>query len=368
MRKLFRTAAVLAAGTMVLTMAGPAQAAPDDASARWLTRQLTDGLIHNDQFGDFEFDDYGLTADTAFALAAIGGQPGAVRDIRTALARHVDSWTTGVDFGSTDVFAGSTAKAVVLAQTTGADPRAFGGVNLVRAAEPTGQRRPRRRWAGSRTRPPARTSRTPSARRSRRRACRWPASGKADEAVRFLLKQQCSPGYFRLGFAAKDRAEPDAATAATAATTSAPDTDVTALAVLSLEAVPRKTAAVRAAIADAVGLAQAQAEGERQPRRRYGDRGEQLQQHRVWPVGPSARPAPAARPSRRRDGCATCRSRVTSPGPRWRGRRAPSPTTGAGSPRPGRGHRSADRDQWRRATAQAAPALGNLTLSACRAG
>src|SRR5687768_2647310 len=91
MRKLFRTAAVLAAGTLALTIAGPAQAAPDDTSARWLTRQLTDGLIHNDQFG---IDDYGLTADTAFALKAIGGQRDDVRDIRRALARNVDNWTT----------------------------------------------------------------------------------------------------------------------------------------------------------------------------------------------------------------------------------------------------------------------------------
>jgi hypothetical protein len=95
-----------------MTLSAPAQAAPEDQSARWLTGELTNGLIHNDQYG---FDDYGLTADTAFALSAIGGAGDTLRVIRKALAKRVDSWTTGVDFGSPDVYAGSTAKAVVLA-------------------------------------------------------------------------------------------------------------------------------------------------------------------------------------------------------------------------------------------------------------
>ncbi len=283
MRKLFRTAAVLAAGTMVVTMAGPAQAAPDDASARWLTRQLTDGLIHNDQFGDFEFDDYGLTADTAFALAAIGGQPGAVRDIRTALAQHVDSWTTGVDFGSTDVFAGSTAKAVVLAQTTGADPRAFGGVNLVArltrrvsATAPT-VGRIQDKTAGQDF---ANTIGQAFAAQGLSVA----GSGKADEAVRFLLQQQCSPGYFRLGFAAKtarnqtcDGGDPRHDERARHGRDRA------------RRAQPEGGSAQDGGRPDGHHrrrrVAQAQAEGERQLRRRYGDRGQQLQQHRAGRVG-----------------------------------------------------------------------------------
>ena len=361
MRKLFRTAAVLAAGTLVVTMAGPAQAAPDDASARWLTRQLTGGLIHNDQF---EFDDYGLTADTAFALAAIGGQPGAVRDIRTALAQHVDSWTTGVDFGSTDVFAGSTAKAVVLAQTTGADPRAFGGVNLV-------QRLSRRVSATAPTvgRIQDKTTGTDFANTIGQafaaQGLSVAGSGKADEAVRFLLQQQCSPGYFRLGFSAKT-ARNQTCDGGDPATTSAPDTDVTALAVLSLRAVPRKTAAVRTAITDAVGWLK-----------------------RRQKVNGSFGGGPATEASNSNStGLAgwalgetgACGAAVKAA--RWV-RDLQVAGDVSGTPLAGevgaiaydrsrlvaaQGEGITDRDQWRRATAQAAPALDNLTLAACRAG
>ena len=37
------------------------------------------------------------------------GRECTVRDIRKALARNVDSWTTGANFGSNDVYAGPTA-------------------------------------------------------------------------------------------------------------------------------------------------------------------------------------------------------------------------------------------------------------------
>ena len=361
MRKLFRTAAVLAAGTLVVTMAGPAQAAPDDASARWLTRQLTGGLIHNDQF---EFDDYGLTADTAFALAAIGGQPGAVRDIRTALAQHVDSWTTGVDFGSTDVFAGSTAKAVVLAQTTGADPRAFGGVNLVArlanrvsATAPT-VGRIQDKTAGQDF---ANTIGQAFAAQGLSVA----GSGKADEAVRFLLQQQCSPGYFRLGFSAKT-ARNQTCDGGDPATTSAPDTDVTALAVLSLRAVPRKTAAVRTAITDAVGWLK---------RRQKvngsfggGTATEASNSNSTglagWALGETGACGAAVKAARWVRDLQVAGDVSGTPLAGEVGAIAYDRSRFVAA----QGEGITDRDQWRRATAQAAPALDNLTLTACRAG
>lgn len=243
MRTLTRLAAVAAAGLLVLTLPGAASAAPDDRSAGWLSRQLTDGLVHNNQY---DFDDYGLTADTALALTAIGGHREDVRAIRAALADHVDSWTTGVDFGSDDVYAGSVAKALVVAQVTGADPRDFGGVNLVRRlgdrvsdSAPTVGRIEDKSATDY-----ANTIGQAFAARGLTRA----GSGKADEAVRFLLKQQCEQGFFRLLFAPKD-AEKQGCDAGTPAE-SAPDTDVTALVVLSLDALPKKarTKAVRTSI------------------------------------------------------------------------------------------------------------------------
>ena len=247
MRHLTRLAATVAAGLLVVTVPGPASAAPDDLSGGWLTRQLTDGLVHNDQYG---FDDYGLTADTAFALAAIGGNRAHLDDIGTALAGKVDSWTTGVDWGSDDVYAGSVAKAVVVAQVTRVGARDFGGVDLVqRLNGRVSQTAPHvgrieDQTAGTDY---ANTIGQAFAARGLARA----RSGKADEAVRFLLKQQCREGYFRLNFAPKANKKQgcDAGTAAD----SSPDTDVTALAVLSLDALPKKarTKAVRAAVADA---------------------------------------------------------------------------------------------------------------------
>lgn len=246
MRHLTRLAAVAAAGLLVLTVPGPASAAPADTSGNWLSRQLTDGLVHNEQY---DFDDYGLTADTAYALREIGGHAADLKAIRRALAANVDSWTTGGD--PAEAYAGSIAKAVVVAQVTGADARAFGGVDLVkrlntqvRDASPVGRLEDTSQYGDY-----ANTIGQAFAARGLAVA----GSAEADEAIGYLLKQQCSQGFFRLGFAAKDAAKQgcDAGTRAE----SAPDTDVTALAVINLRAVPKgqRTAAVRAAIDDAVG-------------------------------------------------------------------------------------------------------------------
>ena len=74
-------AVALAATTIAPTLTQPAYAAPVQAAgptadravqagASWLTGQLTDGLVFNDQYGGF--NDYGLSADFAFALYAAG--------------------------------------------------------------------------------------------------------------------------------------------------------------------------------------------------------------------------------------------------------------------------------------------------------
>ena len=55
--------------------------------ADWLAGQLTDGLVHNDQYA---FDDYGLTIDVALGLAAAGGQDARVATVAGAVADHVD--------------------------------------------------------------------------------------------------------------------------------------------------------------------------------------------------------------------------------------------------------------------------------------
>lgn len=359
MRHLIRTAAVLAT-TLVVTAAAPANAAPDDLSARWLSNELTDGLVHNDQFG---FDDYGLTADTAVALAELGGQRDTLRTIRKALAPRVDSWTTGVDFGSSDVYAGSTAKAVVVAQKTGANPRDFGGVNLVHRLS-------------------ARVSDTKStAGRLQDRSDTDYAnvigqafavqglvkagSGKAGTALRFLLKQQCSPGYFRLAFADKD-ARKQSCDGGDRATTSAPDTDVTALAVLSLQALPRKTSAVRSAIADSVDWL-------KRKQQRNGSFGGGVATEASntnstglagWVLGNAGACRPAARAARWVQRLQVSGDVSGTPLAGDKGAIAYDRAALRAAEVDGIG--SGERDQFRRATTQAAPALANLSVSTCR--
>ncbi len=99
MRHLLRRAAVLTAVALtVSTIGAPAQAqrraAPDRAetSGSWLTRQLTDGVVHNRQF---DFDDLGLTIDVAFGLEALGGHRATVREIGRGLSGDVSSYISG---------------------------------------------------------------------------------------------------------------------------------------------------------------------------------------------------------------------------------------------------------------------------------
>ena len=112
-----RVAAYVASGALVISgtilALTPAEAVTHDPigqtqGATWLDGELTNGLMHNNHF---DFDDYGLSADTAFALDAVGGHAVAVTDVGDALAANIDAYTK---FGS-HVFMGSLAKLAVLA-------------------------------------------------------------------------------------------------------------------------------------------------------------------------------------------------------------------------------------------------------------
>ena len=242
-------ALVLAVTTGFVATAPTASAAPQaaspEASATWLTHQLTRGVIHDQQY---DFDDYGLTADTGFALAAIEGQSPALRKLRKALGKHVRSWTTGVDFGSTDVYAGSTAKALVFAQTTGADRKSLGGVNLAKqlAALVTASGPAKGRIHDQSTDDFANTIGQAYAANGLAAA----GSPSAKSAINFLLEQQCSKGFFRLYFA--DASAADQSCDGAPKAERAPDTDATALAVVQLLSLEKPNRKVRTAVGDAV--------------------------------------------------------------------------------------------------------------------
>ena len=248
-RRLGLSGLILAVTAGLVATAPTASAAPQPgtpgASATWLTQQLTRGVIHDEQY---DFDDYGLTADTGFALAAIEGQSPALRKLRKALGKHVRSWTTGVDFGSTDVYAGSTAKALVFAQTTGADRKSFGGVNLAKQLEAlvTASGAAKGRIHDQSTDDYANTIGQAYAANGLSAA----GSPKAKSAITFLLKQQCSKGYFRLYFA--DASAADQGCDGAPKAERAPDTDATALAVVQLLSIEKPNRKVRAAVGDAI--------------------------------------------------------------------------------------------------------------------
>ena len=120
----------LAALPTAPALAADVDPAPLEAGSAWLVDQVTDGLVHNDQF---DFDDYGLSIDVALGLDAAGGQDATVQDITDAIADNIDFYVGYDYFPVPDegelrhVLAGSIAKALVLAQTAGRDGTAYGG-------------------------------------------------------------------------------------------------------------------------------------------------------------------------------------------------------------------------------------------------
>ncbi|MEU5551397.1 peptidase [Micromonospora sp. NPDC047793] len=128
---------VLAALTLTLTLTGPAIAAPvqvggvrSDAAAGWLARQLVDGERFETVFDGVAYPDQGLTLDAVFAFAAAG-----VADDFGASAL---AWVTQPDVrdgyvgdGTTEAYAGATAKLALAVAVRGGDPTDVGGVDLV---------------------------------------------------------------------------------------------------------------------------------------------------------------------------------------------------------------------------------------------
>ncbi|MDO9458387.1 prenyltransferase/squalene oxidase repeat-containing protein [Nocardioides sp.] len=222
--------------------------APAREGAAWLTGQLTDGLMVNPNFGGFT--DYGLTVDTGLALADVG-EPGTVDTISAALAPEVRSYYTYfVTAEKTHVSAGSLAKATAFVQDAGDDTSAYGGQDLVTQLE-------------------ARVS-TASGSAGRLGDVFFPeeqyeadyantigqafaakaldveGSTRAASVTDYLLAQQCSDGFFRLALGATAADTCDTATPA-----ATPSTDVTALAIINLQS-QLDDPVVAAAVTDAL--------------------------------------------------------------------------------------------------------------------
>jgi hypothetical protein len=244
-----RAGGALVASAVALSLVGAggaAQAAPAASGAHWLSSQLTGGLLvghFTDDTGRHAFNDYGPTIDTALGLQAIGGHRGTVVEIRHALAQpaHAREY---IGAGQ-EKYAGPTAKLLVFAQTTGADPTDFGGINLVsrlngrvnKKGPAVGRIADQSAFGDF-----ANTVGQILAVRGLTAA----KSGQAGHAQTFLLKQQCRQGYFRLDFSKPGSAHQSCGKKSLA------DPDTTAYAVVQLWKASRGDSRLRGALNDAI--------------------------------------------------------------------------------------------------------------------
>ena len=244
-------AASALAPQLVASSAQAATDVPAPAAARagtgWLATQLTDGIIHNPNYGGF--DDYGLTLDIGISMDEVGGDQALVRQIRQAMSTKVASYATGVDYGSpADLYSGSFAKALVFAQVAGADARAYGGFDLVRQVEdlvvdggPSAGRLADQLTGGA-------DYANSFGQALAARGLAAAGSESAAPVTDFLLQQQCSSGFFRVFFTSDPAAADQSCTEGVDGT----DTDATAFVVAQLAAVSPRPARVDAALERAV--------------------------------------------------------------------------------------------------------------------
>lgn len=223
-------APALTLSALVVTSAPAAAAAdpvPAERAADWLETQLTDGIVHNDQY---DFDDIALSADLGLALAKYGGREDTVAEIAAAVEpRAHDEWYTYPNEGTTVLLAGSLAKTAAFARAAGSDLSDFGGYDLVAMLEGTvSTSGPTTGRVQDENNPFGDTNLFGQAYAAQ--VLFEEGSAQAGPVLDFLLDQQCSEGWFRLDFSARDQADQscDADPAAVA------DTDATALALATM--------------------------------------------------------------------------------------------------------------------------------------
>jgi len=254
-------ASVALAGAGLAVTAAPAQAAgtdprPVSVGAAWLTDHLVNGVIRDSYLDTFtdpnnptpvDFDDLGLTMDTAMSLVAVGGHASTVATIKSAMdARITETYDS---FGTT--YTGSAAKAAVYDRLVGGDPTDVGAghTDLVKVVEDNtattapivGKIQNVNDFPGGDTNTFGQAFAV--------RALAEAGSDQADDAEAFLLKQQCTDGFFRLNPTKDTTATNQTCQGAVGTDASAPDTDATSIALIQLEALATKSGAVTAAIA-----------------------------------------------------------------------------------------------------------------------
>jgi len=188
------TAAALVAGLLLalLPLAAVHASHPDraDRAADWELTQLQNGRIRNVAF---DVPDWGLTLDTYFALVAAGNHPRAARGVIRTVSKNVREY---VSFEG-DFFAGPVAKTLLARRVAGLGPRIGSArldlrAKLVSLVADSGRVRDSGRNDFSNA-----LSQSLSVLALSRSGRLRPAT------VRFLARQQCNGGYFRLQMEAR---------------------------------------------------------------------------------------------------------------------------------------------------------------------
>jgi len=198
--------------------AAPLDSPRAKAAATWLGGELTKGRIHN---GQFDFDDWGLTIDTAFALAAVDRRDPKIDRIAKALKANYESY---VSFGG-DQFAGSWGKLLLATKVLREKARNYGGVN-VRASVLDLLAPSTEGFEAGRARDTGASDFSNSIGQSYVVLGLARTGGVPQDAVDYLLKQQCADGFFRIQLVAGETCN---------TTGSEPDIDATALAMQALD-------------------------------------------------------------------------------------------------------------------------------------
>jgi hypothetical protein len=205
---------------------------PSNVAADWITGELANGLMITNGKADF-----GLTLDTGLALHSVPGHETGVAAINAAFEPRVDEY---VGDGTKESYAGALGKAAAFARAAGENPIDYGGKNLVARLE--------ERTADV----PADPAKEPQAAAIAGRIFDKSESGnhanvvgqsyavrelslarstEAAAARDFLLKQQCTSGYFRLSF---DNADLPNQSCTEGLSGSEADPDATALVMINL--------------------------------------------------------------------------------------------------------------------------------------
>lgn len=122
-------ACVCATALIAPTTAAASTTTQAEAGAGWLARQLVDGDHLVTVFGGTAYPDQGLTIDGILAFASAGSAKTAGGQAITWLAQPA-TLSAYIGDGTTESYAGATAKSALAAEVRGLNPATFGGVDL----------------------------------------------------------------------------------------------------------------------------------------------------------------------------------------------------------------------------------------------